>query len=108
VDEFRAEVSHTDHQAGVALIGALDLNAKQAVALAMSRAMEAPHVVIDLRRLTFMDSLGLGVLVRAWQSAVEVGRPTMVLRPGPPQVMRTLAMAGLDTVLPLEGQTVQS
>jgi anti-anti-sigma factor len=65
--------------------------------------MDAPQVVIDLSRLTFLDSVGLGVLVRAWQSAVEVGRPTMVMRPGNPRVMRTLAMAGLDTVLPIEG-----
>jgi anti-anti-sigma factor len=56
-------------------------------------------LVVDLRRLTFIDSSGLAVLVWAAQSAARSGRGLRLLAP-PPAVMRTFDVTGLRTLLP--------
>ena len=52
-------------------------------------------VVVDLGRVTFIDSTGLGVLVSAWNSAAERGG-TVELVASDPRVVRVLAMTSLD------------
>lgn len=57
-------------------------------------------LIVDLRRLEFMDSTGLSVLVRAHQQAVEAGRRFAVVR-GPQQVQRLLSLTGVADRLTL-------
>ncbi|MDH6622523.1 anti-anti-sigma factor [Streptomyces sp. LBL] len=57
-----------------------------------------PRIVIDLSRVTFMDSSGINALVSAHQSVRESGR--LQLADVQDSVMRTLQPAGLDTVVP--------
>jgi anti-sigma B factor antagonist len=52
------------------------------------------HVVIDLGELEFIDSTGLGVLVRAQQAATENGH-RVFLRRGSNQVQRLFELTGL-------------
>ena len=59
------------------------------------------EVVFDLRRLTFIDSSGLGVLVAADQRLRNEGGETRFVR-GPDQVMRVFARTALDRTLPFE------
>jgi anti-anti-sigma factor len=81
--------------------GDLDLAAAPdfADALSLARSSDAATIVVDLAGLEFLDSTGIGVLVRACSS--PDGR-RMRLREGPPQVMRVLQISGLASELPFE------
>lgn len=89
----------------IALAGQLDLatapDAEHAFAT-LAGAEEPAHretndVVVDVSDLTFMDSTGLTVLLRAASRgyAVRLRRPTRSIR-------RLLAVTGLTTTLPVE------
>ncbi|MGP2435976.1 STAS domain-containing protein [Streptomyces sp. JW3] len=55
-------------------------------------------VVLDLSAVSFCDSAGLSVLIRAWRQADAVGA-ALVLARVPPYLVRMLQLTGLDTVL---------
>ena len=56
------------------------------------------HVIIDMTPVAFMDSTGLGVLVRALKRAREAGtRLDLVI--SHERVLKVLAITQLDTVL---------
>jgi anti-anti-sigma factor len=57
-------------------------------------------VVIDLRRLTFVDSTGVAALVAADRHARRAGRSLAIVK-GPAQVQRVLELCGLTEVLAL-------
>jgi anti-sigma B factor antagonist len=79
--------------------GDLDLAAAPdfAEALSLARRSDATAIVVDLGGLQFLDSTGLGVLVRACTSPDGT---RMRLKPGPPAVMRVLSVSGLESELP--------
>ena len=54
--------------------------------------------MIDLRKVTFMDSTGLRVLILAGTLCEEKGRELRII-PGE-GIQRTLEVSGLDRVLP--------
>jgi anti-sigma B factor antagonist len=57
-------------------------------------------VVVDLRELEFIDSTGLGVLVRAYVRSGEDGYRFGLVR-GSGQVQRLLGLTGLADQLPI-------
>ncbi len=68
-------------------------------ALSPADAPEGHRVVIDLSRVTFMDSSGVNALIAAFQSArAAQGWLRLVVVRG--AVQRTLQLVGLDTVVP--------
>jgi stage II sporulation protein AA (anti-sigma F factor antagonist) len=68
-------------------------------ALARADAAVGRRVVIDLSRVTFMDSSGVNALIAAFQAAQAAGGwlRLVVVRGA---VLRTLQLVGLDTVIP--------
>jgi anti-anti-sigma factor len=80
----------------ITLAGELDLGSADAFGDAIDRAISsgAELVIVDLRGLEFMDSTGIGVLVRAHQAAQSRYRFAIVK--GSPQVDRILTLTGLD------------
>lgn len=62
--------------------------------IAVEGLAEAPAVTIDLRDVTFMDSSGLGVLVRIRKEAAAAGKP-LVLLDVPRPVHRLLTITQL-------------
>ena len=52
------------------------------------------RLVIDLRGVSFMDCVGLAVLIQAQQSAHQAGH-LLAVRRGPRQVQRLFELAGL-------------
>jgi anti-sigma B factor antagonist len=58
-------------------------------------------LVVDLGRVTFMDSTGLGVLVDLRRIAAEFGAE-LRLRDVPPRVQKILAITALDAVFAVE------
>jgi anti-anti-sigma factor len=86
--------------ATVALSGELDLAGVSALDDALRAARDAGGpLTIDLSDLAFIDSSGLGVLVRFNNAATTAGFEYAVL-PGPAAVHRPFVLSGLDRMLP--------
>jgi stage II sporulation protein AA (anti-sigma F factor antagonist) len=77
--------------------GELDLSSSAALEEELARALAsgAPCVVVDLRKVEFIDSTGLGVLVKAHQQAREADQDFGLVQGGP-QVQRLLNLTGLS------------
>jgi len=56
------------------------------------------NLLVDMRRVNFLDSSGLGALVRAMTNSQKEGGQTKLLGAGP-QVRKLLEMTKLDSVL---------
>ena len=81
----------------VALMGELDLStvAKVQEELRKIEAASPPTLVVDLSKLTFLDSTGLRCIVTADERAREAGRRVVIVR-GPDPVQRVFAITRLE------------
>jgi anti-anti-sigma factor len=81
----------------VALVGELDLStvAKVQEELRRVEASSPATVVVDLSKLTFLDSTGLRCIVTADERARSEGRRIVIVR-GPDAVQRVFAITRLD------------
>jgi anti-anti-sigma factor len=81
----------------VTLVGELDLStvAKVQEELRRIEAGSPPTVVVDLSKLTFLDSTGLRCIVTADERAREAGRRVVIVR-GPDPVQRVFAITRLE------------
>jgi anti-anti-sigma factor len=97
-------VSMSDGDCTVAIDGEFDMAATFAVEPALERALRAPdlrQLTLDLSGLTFIDSVGIGVVIRL---AAELETRGIELRivPGPRHVHRVFTSVGMAQVLPFE------
>ena len=78
------------------LIGELDLSTAEPLKLRLEliEREEPATLVVDLRRVTFMDSIALGILVSHRLHAVRTGRK-LVLVPGAPHIQDLFELTGL-------------
>jgi anti-sigma B factor antagonist len=81
----------------VALVGELDLSTVAKVQDEFRRveASSPPTVVVDLSKLTFLDSTGLRCIVTANERAREQGRRMVIVR-GPDAVQRVFSITRLE------------
>jgi anti-anti-sigma factor len=87
-----------------ALAGDFDMQATFTVEPALERALETPglrRIELDLRGLEFIDSTGMGVIVRLDREARGRG-VQLRLRRGPRPVHRVFEKSGLADVLPFD------
>ncbi len=75
-----------------ARIGAAEVQAAQAE---WQRAVESGHVMFDLSETTFIDSTGVGMLIRLRKRARELNRQFILIAPRPP-VAAALKLMKLD------------
>lgn len=87
----------------VSASGELDLGTVESfrIQVAGAVASDASRVVIDLRRVTFIDSTTLGVLVEAHNRLTARNRD-LVIKTQQPIVLRLFEITGLATVLNIE------
>jgi anti-sigma B factor antagonist len=99
---FNVETHDGTQAVVIGVTGELDLASSPALEQELERgaASKAEIVVVDLRKLEFMDSTGLSVLVRAHQRATENGQRFGVVK-GPQQVQRLLSLTGVADRLTL-------
>lgn len=99
---FSVEFRGDDQRVVLDVSGELDLASSPALERELERPVvaSAELLIIDLRRLEFMDSTGLSVLVRAHQRAAQSGQRLVVIR-GPQQVQRLLTLTGVAERLTL-------
>jgi anti-sigma B factor antagonist len=99
-NEFRVDVHSTNTGVVLELFGELDVASAPQLEAELERADDAQLVVIDLSSLEFIDSTGLGILVRAHQGAQERERQFGLVQ-GTGQVERLLGLTGIADQLPV-------
>ena len=84
----------------LALSGRLDLASAPDLRAAITTTVHhgAPRVVLDLGRVPFIDSSGLGALVGGLKQARDAGGDLRIARPQP-EVLDILSLMRLDRVL---------
>jgi anti-anti-sigma factor len=97
--EFRIDVKDEPRGTVLELFGELDVATSPELEAELARVSDAKLLVIDLRALEFIDSTGLGVLVRTHQHAQENGHAFGLVQGGG-QVQRLLGLTGLAEQLP--------
>jgi len=96
--EFALEVNDDGDRVVLALRGEVDLQRRDEVADTAITYLAAKPVVLDLSKVTFIDSSGLGALIRARQAATRLGQ-SFSIRGATGPVARVLAITGLDELL---------
>jgi anti-anti-sigma factor len=97
---LRVDVVESDDHALITAIGEIDLGTSDDVADAVADALTAGHkrVLLDFSEVTFIDSSGLAVLVRAHREAESAQAAFSVVHPTP-QTLKLIRVLGLDQLL---------
>lgn len=97
MDILQVQSEDRDGLVHVALRGELDLSTVGKVQDELRRveAASPPVVVLDLSKLTFLDSTGLRCLVTADERARDAGRRVVIVR-GPDAVQRVFSITRLE------------
>ena len=102
VESDRIEVTAQGARTTAALRGEFDMAATFTVEPALEEAVAAnglEALTLDLGHVTFIDSTGVGVLLRVHEEAERRG-VELAIEPGPPEVQRVFEVAGLTELLP--------
>lgn len=86
----------------IAVDGELDIATVAVLQSAFARALrhEAAEIVVDLTACAFIDSTGIGALLRLEREVAAADGRALLILPGPAQVQRTFSTCGLLKVLP--------
>lgn len=81
-------------------VGPVDVNGSVALRDLLGREIDSPgaRVIIDLERVTLIDSSGIGILVGAHRRAEQAGARLAVAAPAP-AVAKILSMTRVDRLL---------
>jgi len=103
LEPFGVEASRTNGTATVAVRGEVDLYTASGLWDAIDAAIaEEPHeLIVDLSDVTFLDSTGLNVLVRAHKRLQPVSG-SVIVRGARPQVSMALEITKLNKVVAVE------
>ena len=99
---FSVDVRYGDDAVLIGVSGELDLASSPELERELERgvASDVDLLIVDLRKLEFMDSTGLSVIVRAHQKATQSGKRLAIVK-GPQQVQRLLSLTGVAERLTL-------
>jgi anti-sigma B factor antagonist len=102
--QFRVEVQRQGRAAVIAVAGELDLatGPQLEAELGDISPSDTELVIVDLRKLEFMDSTGLSIIVRAHQRLSGEGCELGLVK-GSPQVQRLLDLTGVADRIALVG-----
>jgi anti-anti-sigma factor len=97
---FLVDTDTTGRAVTLTVTGDLDLLSSPSLELALAPLLEsdAELVIVDLRRLEFMDSTGLHVLLQAHQRMHDSGRRLALVR-APEHVQRLFDLTGVSETL---------
>lgn len=96
-------LSQEQNELTVYLQGEIDHHAARGMMLALDRevtARDPGSLTVDMGEVTFMDSSGIAVLLRAFRRMEEAGG-SMSARNIPPQARKVFTAAGLDRIIPM-------
>jgi anti-sigma B factor antagonist len=97
---LRVDVDERDDHALVIAAGEIDAATAESLATPVAQALESGHrrVLVDFAEVTFIDSTGLGVLVKSHRKAESMSAVFGVVHPTP-QTRKLIAVLGLDQLL---------
>src|SRR4051794_35011664 len=97
---LRVETETRSDHALVTAVGEIDAATAGSVDEAVSAAIAEGHkrVLLDFAQVTFIDSTGLGVLVKSHRAAEAAGLVFAVVHPTP-QTRKLIRVLGLDQLL---------
>lgn len=99
---FDVRIIHTDGEAVVVVRGEIDLSHGEHLWAAVEEALSlSDRLVIDFSGTTFIDSTGLGILVRAQSQLGPAGGPIVIRSPSQ-VVRRLLSVSGIDQHVAIE------
>jgi anti-sigma B factor antagonist len=100
LEPFRCEVDPDRASVFVRPVGELDLATAPIVDAQLSELVAAgfKSVVLDLRKLRFLDSTGLRLLLE-WDAKSRAAGVDMRVVPGPPAVQRVFDIAGVTSLV---------
>lgn len=96
-------LSQEQDELTVYLQGEIDHHAARGMMLSLDRevaARDPRSLTVDMGEVTFMDSSGIAVLLRAFRRMEETGG-SMSARNIPPQARKVFTAAGLDRIIPM-------
>ncbi|MGI8801502.1 MAG: STAS domain-containing protein [Solirubrobacteraceae bacterium] len=99
---FKIDVADRDARQHLTVQGELDLATAPLLdeQISLAERTDAPLIVVDLATVSFMDSTGLTVLLRANDRSRHNGNRLRITE-GPAQVQRLFEVAGVCSRLPL-------
>ena len=97
---LRVDTEDRGDHAVITAAGEIDAATADSVANAVSGALHEGYatVLLDFAQVTFIDSTGLGVLVRSHRAAVARGSRFAVVHPNP-TTRKLIGVLGLDQLL---------
>jgi anti-sigma B factor antagonist len=97
---LRVETEDREGLALVKAVGEIDVSTAETLAEAVSKSLDAgqPRVLVDFAEVTFIDSTGLGILVRSHRAAEARGATFGIVNPTP-QTLKLIRVLGLDQLL---------
>jgi anti-anti-sigma factor len=99
-EEFAVSAEERDDEVVVDVRGEIDLSTAPVLDQRLSELADAQTLVVDLTGVTFLDSSGLGVLVRTSNKLEDHGG-VIRLVVNHPQVLKVLEITGLASTLPV-------
>ncbi len=101
LDHMLVEVSRQGTTSTIALAGECDLAQQERFRQAIREVLvgHPECVILDLSRLSFIDSTGIHVVIELSQAAGRDG-PRLIIYPGPSPVQRVFELCGLTSELP--------
>ena len=95
---FEADTRRVGDSLVVSLSGELDMATASELEQAVSGAPKGSAVIVDMRRLTFIDSEGVRALLAVYAAGND-GLASVRFVEGPDAVQRVLRILGVDQVL---------
>jgi len=97
---LRVDIEDRDGLALVTAVGEIDASTADLLSSVVSKALADgySYVVVDFAQVGFIDSTGLGVLVRSHRAAVASDAAFAVVHPTP-QTLKLIRLLGLDQLL---------
>ena len=97
---LRVDIEDRGDHAVITAAGEIDAATADTLATAVSGALTDGYqkVLVDFAQVTFIDSTGLGVLVKSHRSAVAADAAFAVVNPTP-QTRKLIGVLGLDQLL---------
>jgi anti-anti-sigma factor len=96
------DVSRTDAAATVYLTGELDLAADDCVTMVIEGLLadrSVREIIVDLAGVSFCDSTGIALLIKAWQIGQAIGTTVRITADAQPRVAAVLQLTGVWEVL---------
>ncbi|MBO0714329.1 MAG: STAS domain-containing protein [Acidimicrobiales bacterium] len=100
VEDFAISAEERDDEVVVDVRGEIDLSTAPLLDQRLSQLAGTQKLVVNLTGVTFLDSSGLGVLVRT-SNKVETHGGVIRLVVSHPQVQKVLEITGLASTLPV-------